>query len=304
MDMMERTANDDAAWKLSTIMLRYRPIVPKPFPAGSAPGIALEPTLVGKRVKKGEGTRRKGGSFVGKRGRKPRKVQDMTTRDAAGSSGMAQVLTLQLMSVTPERKEGVQAVGSPMLSITGESPFFCPVLDRAGVVVSPRPALSAAVSVTIESVTEVWSMGFCGITGRDDELRRWLEAGDCPAFISIVADRITWTNSAFRRMLIGEGASAESSSSSSSSYSSTSKSDAVSLLEPSVEEEVRVVLVTRGLIPGDMCQAFTCMTSLRHSCGRRGKASLAVPCDIWRLEDGCLAWRLDMKTALRLSTGI
>lgn len=300
MEVMERRPNDDVAWKMGRIMLKYRPIAPKPLAAGTAPGVALEPIQAHGRPKKREGARRKDGG--GKRGRKSWKVKAVDPSDASCPCGTAPVVTLPLMPVTPERKEEAKAMGSPTWSITAASPFFWPVLPVAGVVVSPRPVRAAVVSVTIENVTEVWSMGFCGNTTTDYVLRQWLEAGDCPAFFSKAADRVTWTNAAFRRMVVGGGSSSESPSSS-SSYSSTSWSEAVSQPEASVEEDVRVVLVTRGLVPSDRCRAFTCMTNVSYACGRQGKVSLAVPCDVWRLEEGSLVWRLDVKAALRLSTG-
>ncbi|PKU83318.1 uncharacterized protein LOC110112773 [Dendrobium catenatum] len=295
MEVMERRANDDAAWKMGRIMLRYRPIAPKPTAAGAAPGLTVEPIQAVGKAKKREVARRKGGSSGGKRGRKSRKAEDVATRDPPCTVSTAPVVTLPLMPVTPERQE--------TWLMTRASPYLWPVHPVAGVVVSQKPVRAAAVSVTIESVTEVWSVGFRGNTSHDDDLRRWLEADDCPAFVSKAADRVTWTNAAYRRMVLSGYVSAESPSSSSSSYSSTSWSDAASLPEASGDEEVTVVLVTRGLVPGGECRAFTCMTSVRYGCGRRAKVSLAVPCDVWRLEDGSLAWRLDVKAALSLSIG-
>ncbi|KAH0450446.1 hypothetical protein IEQ34_021138 [Dendrobium chrysotoxum] len=126
--------------------------------------------------------------------------------------------------------------------------------------------------VTVERVMEV-GRGAAAASGK--EIKRRLEADASPCFVSDSADRVTWINAGFRRMVLCE----ESSPLSTSGL-------------------MRVELVTRGTVPGGACGGFTCVARVR-----RGKVMMVVPCDVWRVVEeklGKWAWRLDVATALGL----
>ncbi|WOL14352.1 hypothetical protein Cni_G23132 [Canna indica] len=301
----------EAAWRMGRIMLRFRPIAPKPAVGSPAVAAAAEAATGGRRPKR-KGSRNPGGRG---RGRKPRKVEassspskdDGKTSTSSSSSSTTTttssltIVTLPLMPETPERKDdpadtprespGSHSHHSPahvvpawMARAEGEAPA------RAGVVVvAPRPVRAVGSWVTVECVTDTWREG--EVAWRSDEaVRAALEADECPGFVSDEWGRVTWTNEAYRRMVAGSG-------------------DASSEGGAEEEEDVRVGLVARGLVPAAAaCRAFTCRVRVRYArrpAKRHGSlsacASLAAPCDVWRLDDGGWGWRLDVKAALSLS---
>ncbi|KAM0932166.1 hypothetical protein DsansV1_C49g0244281 [Dioscorea sansibarensis] len=267
-------AESDVAWKMDRIMLRFRPIAPKPtVDGGAAAAPVVAPPKTG-RKRRGNPTStsvtaKDGGT--GGRGRKVIKKEDNLNFN---------LKTLALMPETPERKEEVKTTtaAAEKKMVTTYVPAAWTVGMGVGTgttreVVVPRPVRPAGSWVTVECVTDTWSevSGW----GCEEEARRRAVMDTCPVFLSGASDRVTWTNEAYRRMVVGE--------------------------EEEEKEEVRVALVTRGMVPQESV-AFTCRVRVRYAC-RKGKGSLAAPCDVWRLGDGVLAWRLDVKAALSLSLG-
>lgn len=124
-------------------------------------------------------------------------------------------------------------------------------------------------SVTVECVTDAWVEGeWLGST--DEERRSKMSADTCPGFISDGYGRVTWTNGAYREMM-GEGV-------------------------------VVLVMKVSGVV---LYPSFTCRVRVvQFACGSgRERNSLTVPCDVWRMESGGFAWRLDVKAALSLRLG-
>ncbi|RWW35067.1 hypothetical protein GW17_00000121 [Ensete ventricosum] len=281
----------NVAWKVDRIMLKFRPIAPKPV-VGPPTVVAAAPkeASAGPRKPKRKGTVI---SATAARGRKPRKV-DAKPPPPIVDEGKSSIVTLPLMPETPERK-GDQA---------GAPPKWCPTPAAvvptwtglgegeagevtADVVVAPRPVRAVLVSwVTVECVTDTWREG--EVSWKNDKAARAaLAADECPGFVSDEWGGVTWTNEAYRRMVVVEG---------------TGSSSAAGGVEEEEEEEVRVGLVTRGLVPAaGACRAFTCRVRVRHAERPKGPPSLAAPCDVWRLDGGGCAWRLDVKAALSLS---
>lgn len=105
----------------------------------------------------------------------------------------------------------------------------------------------------------------------DEEKVMNLEKDTCPGFISDGYNAVRWTNKAYREM-VGEA-----------------------------NGEMMVWLVMKDLVLLPlMSEAFTCR--VRVSCLKDGGlgAMTTVPCDVWRMNNGGLAWRLDIKAALCL----
>ncbi|KAH7684822.1 hypothetical protein IHE45_04G002700 [Dioscorea alata] len=240
----------DVAWKMDRIMLRFRPIAPKPTVDGgvAAAAPAVPPPKTSRKRRGNPTSTAVTTKDGGGRGRKVLKKMDNLNFN---------LKTLALMPEMPERKEEKKMVTT-----------YVPAAWRVGMgvgitgeVVVPRPVRPAGIVIG-------W--------GCEEEARRRAVMDTCPVFLSGPLDRVTWTNEAYRRMVVGEDDGEE-------------------------EEEVRVALVTRGMVPQES-MAFTCRVRVRYAC-RKGKGSLAAPCDVWRLGDGVLAWRLDVKAALSLSLG-
>ncbi|XP_047940168.1 uncharacterized protein LOC125187585 [Salvia hispanica] len=129
----------------------------------------------------------------------------------------------------------------------------------------------AASWVKVECVTDTW-MADLYPYGDGERVRR-LEADACPGFVTDGLRRVRWTNPAYRRMAAGEA-----------------------------EGEVAAwVVVEEGVVLPARCAGFTCKVRV-VTCGNE-KASKTVPCDVWRMECGGFAWRLDTAAALSLWIG-
>nr|XP_019703687.1 uncharacterized protein LOC105038671 [Elaeis guineensis] len=288
----------DVAWKVGRIMLRFRPIAPKPAASPPPPvsaGAAAKGMTAGRVRRKAGG----GGGREGKRGRRARNIEggafkeeERKRRSLSSPSELSvwsgPMVTLPLMPETPERKEAALPVDVTAV------PYVIPAWLRVweggaggaaggGEVVTPQPVRSAGSWVTVECVTDTWAAA----GGGDEVVRAALEAEDaCPGFISDAWDRVMWTNEAYQRMVVGPAAE-----------------DGEEEEEEEEEDEVRVVLMTKGMVPGVTCRAFTCRVGVRYASRRRGHGSLTAPCDVWRLDNGGYAWKLDIKAALSLSLG-
>lgn len=280
MEVVARYQRADVAWKVGRIMLKYRPIAPKPASScSSGAGAAGAGALEASRTTRGK---RKSCAKECKRERKSTKKEESST-----------ITTLPLMPETPERKEEPAPApttssdtASPAASFEGHVPapprFPCAPTWQ---VVAPRPVRPVGSWVTVEKVTDTWRSGE-PVLWDEEAVKRILERDTCPAFVSDELEAVTWTNSAYKKMVVGTTATAEE------------------VEEEEGEEEVRVALVSRaGMVPeGVTC--FTCRVRVRYACrSRRGTMSMAAPCDVWRLADGKLVWRLDVKAALSLGLG-
>ncbi|CAL9086274.1 unnamed protein product [Musa acuminata var. zebrina] len=273
----------DVARKVGRAMIRFRPIAPKPAAGSpSAVAAAAEAAAAPRRPKrKGSANPASGAS-----GRKPRKAE------ANPSPSSSTIVTLSLIPETPERK-GDREV-APKRSPSFPSPPSAVVVPR---VVPPVGAIGSWVTVECVTETDAWREG--EVAWRSDEaVAAALAADECPGFVSDEWDRVTWINEAYRRMVVGTA----------QRCSSLEGGGAAEK-----EEEVRVGLVSQGLLPAvGRCRAFTCWVRVWYARRLRrtkgppslpppSSSSLAAPCDVWRLDGGVCAWRLDVKAALSLS---
>ncbi|XP_074577409.1 uncharacterized protein LOC141833810 [Curcuma longa] len=285
----------EAAWKMGRIMLRFRPIAPRPAvtsPAGASAVAELSP-LGRKRGRKSTGGRC--------RGRKARKVaakpspsskndRKASTSSASSSSTTTStttcsptIVTLPLMQAAEEKLDDP----AERLSPGSERPLLMPAwMGCKAAARMPCPLTAMGSWVTVECVTNTWRDG--EVAWRSDEaVRAALAADDCPGLVSDERNRVTWTNAAYRRMVAG------------------AVSDVVRGGGRAGADEVRVGLVARAAVPASgACRAFTCRMRVHYARpdGRaEGASSLAAPCDVWRLNGGGSAWRIDVKTALKLS---
>lgn len=291
----------EAAWRMDRIMLRFRPIAPKPVVDSSGAAADAAAAAAAASSSAGRKTRRKGSG--GCRGRKARKTETGRSSSSkvdpasssSGTSSSSTIVTLSLIPETPERKDDMSAerrcAGSEKLLATALAPAWMGrgrAVETAAATGVSWPVTAVGSWVTVECVTDTWREG--EVPWRSDEaVQAALSADDSPGFVSDEWGRVTWTNEAYRRMVSGGSLEGR--------------------WMAEVEEQVRVGLVARGAVPAaaDACRAFTCRVKVHYS--RRpwkGKAgcsasSLAAPCDVWRLDSGGSAWRLDVKAALSLS---
>ncbi|KAJ4819011.1 von willebrand factor A domain protein [Rhynchospora pubera] len=270
----------DVAWQVGRIMLKYRPIAPKPAamaPAATAAADLKSAPVGGRFKRKASAGMATGTRPGGKRGRKPKKANTTTTtttttppqaedREEKCSSSSSSIttttsvdssslVTLPLMPESPEVKP-VPVVGQ--------------VNKNATAVVVPTPVRPVGSWVTVQGLTDIW---------RDEvPVMPGVTSDEAPALVSDGWGRVTWANEAYKNLVTGGGEEGE---------------------------EVSVGLVTRGLAPAwGTCGGFTCRVRVKYACRKKGKVSLAAPCDVWRIDGGGYAWRLDIKTALSLSLSL
>lgn len=291
---------------VNKIMLRFRPIAPKPVTgisaaeAGSAVGEVTQNnhvSVLGKRPKRKYVRIRRNSGYVRKNNGDSNGKSNGNGNDE--SSDVA-VVTLQLM---PEK----DAPGGDV-TLAGDS--WCKNVDldltveKIQIVENrsappPRAAaeegeggkrsdLVAAAKVaeswvTVESVTGTCMGEGDGEGGRglldctDAEKVKSLEADTCPAFVCDGSLRVRWVNDAYKRMML-EGREGEG------------------------ENIVVWLKVKDSAIASWWCYshpAFTCGVRLQYT-WRNEKCTKMVPCDVWRLDCGGFAWRLDVKAALSL----
>ncbi|GFZ07880.1 hypothetical protein Acr_19g0008170 [Actinidia rufa] len=239
--------------KVGQIMLRFRPIAPKPAAVGS---VSTENTEI--NVKNG------------------RALSEESDPHSAGRSfsGGDEVVTLPLLPENPDRKDSPASYPSVWLSFSNNDPHASPDDGHVSsgsnptVVVMPQPARFVGSIVTVECVMDTWVDSY-GLGCSDEERVRILDLDTCPGFVSDSFDCVGWTNGAYREMVGHRGGG-----------------------------EVLVRLVVKERAPMT-CVGFTCRVKVQYTCGKE-RSSMTVPCDVWKMDGGGFAWRLDVDAALCL----
>lgn len=287
--------------KMDMIMLRFRPIAPKPAAgAGSSAGSSPE----------------KADAYVKSGGRGKRRYVKGNNSNSSNSSGSSssgnsssnkrcsskkrkaspEVVTLPLLPETPDRNVSPAGLSTPaekkeeaaaaranlpeLLSFDGKKKNNNSK-NQVGFWSSDRTVVMGVGScVIVECVTDTWTVdGQLGST--DEERRMSLEMDTCPGFVSDGLGRVTWTNGAYRKMMMMMG-------------HHDHHDVAVWLV---VKEESLREIMARTV----SYTSFTCRVRLVQydTCGKE-RSSITLPCDVWRMDGGGFAWRLDVKAALSL----
>ncbi|KAL8142016.1 hypothetical protein V2J09_015048 [Rumex salicifolius] len=298
--------------KIDQIMLKFRPIAPKPAASGAVSGGSKAAESDNRCVRSGRGRRRrnsnskensKSSSSSGevtnnsggnKRCRKRKSgFQDGNTEQLSRKSGVLDntVVTLPLLPETPDLTATVnkgQKKAPVMLSFDGSNSecYSYPAVRESGgdgrVGMWPRQKRVVGSWVIVERVTDTWGEEEPMMLGRktsDEEKRRVLEEDTCPGFVSDCWNRVWWTNKAYKNMARERGRKGETGTT-------------------SFDEEVVVWLVMKEKLPVN-CHGFTCRVTVQSTWNQLSSTA-TVPCDVWKLSDGGFAWRLDVKAALSL----
>lgn len=275
---------------LNTIMLRFRPIAPKPVAGGSVvsggPGQGSQSKVPasGKRAKRKYVRVRRNSGYV----RNSNDNNDKSPEKLVERRDGVAVVTLQLMpeKEEPEKSsnEGDSWCKNVDLNVTVEK---FQILDnlkppRATANADSGNALdrnTAAESwVTVESVTDTcMGEGSGGLGCTDAEKMKNLETDTCPGFISDGYWKVRWVNDAYKKMVVDE----------------------------KEEESPEIVVWLKVKDNGVWCccysyPAFTCSVRLQYTWRNEKCYTKMVPCDVWRLDCGGFAWKLDVKAALSL----
>ncbi|KAL2335213.1 hypothetical protein Fmac_016426 [Flemingia macrophylla] len=254
----------------NTIMLRFRPIAPKPVAGSSS---AAEPrqtsraAVLGKRPKRKYVRIRRNGGYVRRNNGKSHK---------SSAEGDVAVVTLQLMpeKEAPEEDSlgGDSWCKNVDLDLTVEKIQIVEKAEEGGESSDRVTAAAAESWITVESVTGTcMGEGGGGLGCTDAERVKVLEADTCPGFVCDGSLRVWWVNEAYKRMVASE--------------------DTVVWLK--VKDSASAAWLSYSH------PAFTCGVRLQYT-WRNDKCTKMVPCDVWRLDSGGFAWRLDVKAALSL----
>lgn len=250
---------------IDRMMLRFRPIAPKPVVNGSSTGeetsesnkknnIIMKPKRKYVRVRRSYKPR--------KRKITPSPAGDEESdirRNCQQQQQHKSIVTLQLL---PERS-----------SVDGGD-----LLEWGSNVIESR--------VTVECVTDTCVVdGGEGLLG----LRNILEGDTCPGFVSDGFDSVRWVNEAYKKLVAWRDSSGGGDHHGGDQWW-RKKEFRVSLV---VKEKVKYGLL---ITP----PAFGCRVRVEYTCRDR-KCSRTVPCDVWRMDCGGFAWRLDVKAALSLA---
>ncbi|KAE9601397.1 hypothetical protein Lal_00024001 [Lupinus albus] len=258
------------------IMLRFRPIAPKPVAAKSptASGGSSSESNDAVRTKRKYARSVKDNNNNNNNNKRKTRRRDKTS--SLEKQNHAPVVTLPLLPETPDLKDLTIPETKEVHKNTNKNMLNFNNLSHAKIEPELKPSWYYGTTVcyscvTVESVSDTWQQGE-SLGSTDEDRRVNLSKDTCPGFISDGYGRVTWTNSAYRER-VGEGA-------------------CVVLL--TMKNNVSVV-VTNPL-------SFTCKVSVvcYDTCGKE-RRSFMVPCDVWSMEFGGFAWRLDLKAALTLS---
>ncbi|XP_054802287.1 uncharacterized protein LOC129306016 [Prosopis cineraria] len=282
-NLAARATGDAARDKtvVNRIMLRFRPIAPKPVAGGSASGATVPENtsnvlLSGKRAKrKYVRVRRNSGC-----GRKDNNNNRSSERSGMTDDSDNAVVTLQLM---PEKSEpsggwiaGRSWCKNADLDVTVEK------VEISGNPEPTRPWTTTGTTNGARMAVETWvtveSVGYTctnlgGLGSTDAEKVKNLESDTCPGFVSDGTGKVGWVNEAYRRMVRGNEAGGS-------------------------PEEVVVRLKVKDNVIYSY-EAFTCGVRLQYT-WQKEKWTKMVPCDVWKLDCGGFAWRLDIQAALSL----
>ncbi|KAI3748122.1 hypothetical protein L6452_11007 [Arctium lappa] len=273
---------------IDQIMLRFRPIAPRPVTVESSDQAlkSKEWMLKRKRVKR---------KYVRVKRKKKATGCSLTINDNKSWFGLDRAVAM-----LEDSKGNELVVSDPLQNVSNWISFDVPEGNRKSIMrnlinyVPPELDLSSpdlhgvdlatavekrkAVEswITIESVT-----GTCedrrllGYT--DEEIWKNLESDSCPGFISNSFDEVLWVNPAYRRMLDldSEGGA------------------------PATEVAVWLRLKVEKSTVVKYLPALSCRVRIVYRLSEK-ETQMMVPCDVCKMDSGGFAWRLDFKSALSL----
>nr|XP_043631123.1 uncharacterized protein LOC122602590 [Erigeron canadensis] len=271
---------------IDQIMLRFRPIVPRPVTAESSGGVS--PTMDG----------------MLKRKRVKRKYVRVKKKESNNNNN-THIIINEKSSNYLDRINGGGEVTDPLEKVSkwisfGEINSNDSYMIFDDEVESYRHQkqemmhgvdLSMAMEIRQRRVVESWITmedvtGTCedqrllGYT--DDEIWKNLETDSCPGFVSNGYQEVVWVNQAYRRML-----------------------DLNPDNDHDYEVAVYLLIKVEKSIVAKYFPALSCRVRIEYrttsSTSENSKMQMmVVPCDVCKMDSGDFAWRLDVKAALSL----
>lgn len=271
---------------INPIMLRFRPIAPKPDTGTSGSG----ETQPDKKKDLDTKARRKRKYVRGKRNNRCK-----TKKPENGNEAVDRTVSMPPVcsTVGSDSNRGVPVIRKfPVwLNFDGKLDQKSITIDHSAsdrsdlTAVIPLSVRTAESCVTVECVTTMDAFHSHGegvwLGKTDVERMKNLEVDTCPAFVSDGSYSVQWINQSYREMVAAEEEEEEGEGG-----------------ERSPPETAVKLVVKEGLPVG--YPAFACRVRVEYYTWRKSKRSRTMPCDVWKMDYGGFAWRLDIQTALSL----
>lgn len=271
---------------INPIMLRFRPIAPKPDTGTSGSG----ETQPDKKKDLDTKARRKRKYVRGKRNNRCK-----TKKPENGNEAVDRTVSMPPVcsTVGSDSNRGVPVIRKfPVwLNFDGKLDQKSITIDHSAsdrsdlTAVIPLSVRTAESCVTVECVTTMDAFhshgGGVWLGKTDVERMKNLEVDTCPAFVSDGSYSVQWINQSYREMVAAEEEEEEGEGG-----------------ERSPPETAVKLVVKEGLPVG--YPAFACRVRVEYYTWRKSKRSRTMPCDVWKMDYGGFAWRLDVQTALSL----
>ncbi|KAL6497587.1 hypothetical protein OROHE_027216 [Orobanche hederae] len=284
---------------LNRILLRFRPIAPKPFGGKSASGAVEHESgnVAWRRAKR---------KYVRVRGRQGKHcARTKVTEGEKTSSSPPEMERSAVLNESSPEKITVTLQLLPERSVTEHN--SCDIstqrilqenltdhnTDRCNLDAGVSPEVTADNSVggsvdfrTVGSVIETmiavecvtdWFADQVGLGFSDKEMVYSLEKDTCPGFLSDGTNNVIWVNEAYKKMVTADDGEITA-----------------------AEKRFLVWLVVNDDIP-HFYPSFACRARIVQQRGKGQKWNKIMPCDVWRMDFGGLAWKLDVNTALSLN---
>ncbi|OIT31723.1 PREDICTED: uncharacterized protein LOC109208319 [Nicotiana attenuata] len=272
---------------MNRIMLRFRPIAPKPVADGSGPDSKPE-------SEKAEPVSRRRGKRKYVRVKKNRKCNNSTEKEErkdGSDNNNGSIVTLQLLpessssvtnptdNVSFQKEISFSELDQPQwmsfheYDNNGISAFSSP--DQLDLKVAMQTPKKVESWVMVEGMTKMF-VDREALGSTDTEKMKNLETDTCPGLISDAQNRVKWVNPAYRRMVDP-------------------------LEDGGAPAEMMVRLVVRKEEKSEELPAFACIVRVVYTLKNK-KNSRTIPCDVWKMEFGGFAWRFDTITVLSLGS--
>ncbi|KAI3799238.1 hypothetical protein L1987_34530 [Smallanthus sonchifolius] len=270
---------------IDQIMLRFRPIAPKPAMAESS-GYALPKNDLKRKRAKRKYVR------VKKKINKDREC-NLSINDTKNWFDLEKTVAM-----LEDSKADELVVTDPVVKVSNWISFDLSGNKRKGTennlfiseppekVSSDLHGVDLATAVDERKVVESWIMmesvtGMCEdrrlIGYTDDEIWKHLESDSCPGFISNGYDEVLWVNPAYRRLLdLNPDGGA-----------------------PASEVAVWLTVKVENSTVVKYLPAFSCRVRIEYRSSEK-KTRMTVPCDVFKMDSGGFAWLLDVRYALSL----
>lgn len=296
---------------INRIMLRFRPIAPKPVPDGSVTG-SFPGENKAEMVTKPRAKRKYVRVKKNRKCSKINKEHDVDKRDLNFNDGSGGGAVVNLGQMEEDMARNIKFFPGIMGTSTttfSETLMSFSVQEKSRMISTKLDESDRSGAVVVESWVVVEGMsemswldvGRLGSTDR--ERMKNLEEDTCPGLISDSLHRVQWVNLAYKKMVTMNGQE-ENNSNINNNKNNNGNNNNISRRSGAAggEEEVVVWLVVKENTPV-IWPVFACTVRVVYTC-RKEKHSQTMPCDVWKMDFGGFAWRLDAKAALSLGRPI